>query len=113
MGVPALRQGPLAFWPEPGLMSLMTHKRALGALGSLGLLVPLIAILAASIWFAAHGWMSVEGPAIPLAGYVTMAAGIIAMLVVGVGLMSLVFYSRRHGYDDAAGRGRGDRGREE
>ena len=84
----------------------MKHKRALG---SIALLVPLLGILAASVWFAAQGWMSVEGPAIPLAGYLAMAAGIIVTLVVGVGLMSLVFYSRRHGYDDAADPGRSDR----
>ena len=87
-------------------MSPMQHQRALG---SIALLVPLLAMLAASVWFAAQGWMSVEGPAIPLAGYVAMAAGIIVTLIVGIGLMSLVFYSRRHGYDDAADRGRSDR----
>ena len=87
-------------------MSPMKHKRALG---SIALLVPLLAILAAAIWFAAEGWMSVGGPAIPLAGYVAMAAGIFFTLVVGIGLMSLVFYSRRHGYDDAADRGRSER----
>ena len=84
----------------------MKHKRALG---TIALMVPLLAILLASVWFAAQGWMSVEGPAIPLAGYLAMAAGIIVTLLVGIGLMSLVFYSRRHGYDDAADRGRSDR----
>jgi hypothetical protein len=84
----------------------MNYKRALG---SVALLVPLLAILVASVWFAAQGWMSVEGPAIPLAGYVAMAAGIIVTLIVGIGLMSLVFYSRRHGYDDAADRGHSER----
>jgi hypothetical protein len=83
----------------------MTPKRVRG---SIALLVPLLAILAVSIWFAVQSWMSVEGPPIPLAGYVAMAAGIFFTLVVGVGLMSLVFYSRRHGYDDAADRGRSD-----
>jgi hypothetical protein len=38
-----------------------------------------------------------------------MAAGIIVTLIVGIGLMSLVFYSRRHGYDDAADRGHSER----
>jgi hypothetical protein len=52
--------------------------------------------------------MAVEGPDIPMEGYVAMAAGVIFTLIVGVGLMSLVFYSRRHGYDDAADRGRSE-----
>jgi hypothetical protein len=84
----------------------MKHKHALG---TVALLVALLAILAVSVWYSAQGWMSVEGPAIPLAGYVAMAAGIFFTLVVGVGLMSLVFYSRRHGYDDAADRGISER----
>jgi hypothetical protein len=36
-------------------------------------------------------------------GYAAMAIGIVASLVVGIGLMTLVFYSSRKGYDDAAG----------
>jgi hypothetical protein len=83
----------------------MTPRRVLG---SILVLVPMMAILAASVWFAVHGWMAVEGPDIPVQGFVAMAAGIIFTLIVGVGLMSLVFYSRRHGYDDAADRGRSE-----
>ena len=81
-------------------------------LGSVALLVPLLAILVASVGFAVRGWTTIEGPAMPVAGYVAMAAGIIVTLILGVGLMSLVFYSRRHGYDDAADRGHRD-GRDE
>jgi hypothetical protein len=72
--------------------------------GSIAVVAPLIAILVVSIWFAVHGWRAIEGPAMPLAGYVILAAGAIVTLILGVGLMSLLFYSRRHGYDDAAGR---------
>ena len=32
-----------------------------------------------------------------------MGLGILFSLVVGCGLMALVFYSNRHGYDDEAG----------
>jgi hypothetical protein len=39
-------------------------------------------------------------------GYAAMAIGIVASLVVGIGLMTLVFYSSRRGYDEAAGRDR-------
>ena len=31
-----------------------------------------------------------------------MGLGIVFSLIVGCGLMALVFYSSRHGYDDAA-----------
>ena len=37
---------------------------------------------------------------IPAYGYVAMAGGVRISLVVGGGLMALVFYSSRHGYDD-------------
>jgi cation transporter-like permease len=77
-------------------------------IGSLAVMAPLLAILAASVWFAVHGWMAIEGGAISVAGYVAMAAGVTFTLIVGVGLMSLVFYSHRHGYDDAADRGRSE-----
>jgi hypothetical protein len=36
----------------------------------------------------------------PATGYLAMALGVILSLVVGCGLMALVFYSSRHGYDD-------------
>lgn len=68
----------------------------------------LLGILAGSIWFAVQGWTGIDGPGMPVAGYVAMGAGILLSLVVGVGLIALLFYSRRHGYDDAANRGRGD-----
>jgi hypothetical protein len=70
--------------------------------------IALIGILAGSVWFAAQGWTGIDGPGMPVAGYVAMGAGILLSLVVGVGLMALLFYSRRHGYDDAASRGHGD-----
>ena len=69
-------------------------------LGTLALVVPLLAILVAAGWFAASAWVSVEGPAMPAVGYLAMALGIVFSLIVGCGLMALLFYSNRHGYDD-------------
>ena len=68
----------------------------------LALMVPLIVILAASVWWAASLWMSVEGPPMPAAGYMAMWLGIAFSLVIGCGLMALMFYSSRHGYDERA-----------
>jgi cation transporter-like permease len=62
---------------------------------------PLLAILVASLWYAARAWTSLSGPPMPATGYVAMTIGIIFSLVVGFVLMALVFYSSRHGYDDA------------
>jgi hypothetical protein len=62
--------------------------------------VPLLAMLVAAGWIAARAWISISGPPLPVAGYVAMALGIGFSLVVGCGLMALLFYSNRHGYDE-------------
>jgi hypothetical protein len=69
-------------------------------LGTMALVVPLLAILVAAGWFAASAWVSVEGPPMPAIGYLAMALGVVFSLIVGCGLMALLFYSSRHGYDD-------------
>jgi hypothetical protein len=66
------------------------------------IIVPLIALLAVAAWFAIYSWNAIEGPSIPTGGYVAMALGIIFSIVVGCGLMALVFYSSRRGYDAPA-----------
>jgi len=73
------------------------------------ILVPLVALLAGSVWFAVYSWTAIEGPPIPPEGQFAMALGIVFSLIVGCGLMALVFYSSRHGYDDAAYLDRNDK----
>lgn len=63
-------------------------------------MVPLFAILAASGWYAARAWISVSGPPMPATGYIAMTIGVVFSVAVGCGLMALLFYSNRHGYDD-------------
>ena len=41
-------------------------------------------------------------PSVPASGYVALVLGVVFSLVVGVGLMALVFYSSRKGYDEPA-----------
>jgi hypothetical protein len=72
-------------------------------MGKFLIIVPLVALLGAAVWFASYAWTAVDGPPMPTEGYVAMWLGIVFSLVVGCGLMALVFYSSRHGYDDAAG----------
>jgi hypothetical protein len=69
--------------------------------------VPLFALLVAALWFAGTAWVRLSGDAIPLYGWVAIAGGVAFSLVVGGGLMALVFYSHRHGYDDIDRRGGG------
>jgi hypothetical protein len=72
----------------------------LGTFGTIAMIVALFAILAAAIWFASRAWTAVSGPPMPAAGFAAMTLGIVFSLVVGCGLMALLFYSSRHGYDD-------------
>ena len=66
------------------------------------IMIPLVALLAAAVWFAVYAWRAIEGPPVPLEGHIAMWLGIGFSLIVGCGLMALVFYSSRHGYDEAA-----------
>jgi len=67
------------------------------------IIIPLVALLIAAVWFALYVWMAIDGPPMPAEGYVAMWLGILFSLGIGCGLMALVFYSSRRGYDDAVG----------
>jgi hypothetical protein len=62
----------------------------------------LLAILAASLWYAYGLWTAVDAPDMPAGLYVAMALGVLFSVVIGSGLMALVFYSSRRGYDERA-----------
>jgi len=67
------------------------------------LVVALFTLLALSVWFAAYAWTHFGGDPVPSYGYVAIAGGVVVSLLVDGGLMTLVFYSSRHGYDDLSG----------
>ena len=73
-----------------------------GGMRKFAIIVPLLALLAASIWFAIYAWTAIEGPAVPVEGQIAMGLGIVFSLLVGCGLMALLFYSSRRGYDEPA-----------
>ena len=77
-----------------------------GTPATIAVIVLLLALLAAALWYAAGAWTSVSGPPMPTAGYVAMGLGIVFSLIIGCGLMALLFYSNRHGFDDQAGENR-------
>ena len=74
-------------------------ERAPKQFGTIATTAVLLALLAAALWYAASAFV-VGGPPMPAIGYVAMAGGIIISLAVGFGLMGLLFYSSRHGYDE-------------
>jgi len=81
---------------------------AMDGAGKVALIVTLLALLGVSLWFAAHSFM-LEGPPMPPEFYIAMAFGIVFSLVVGIGLMALIFYSSRRGFDEPAQLDEGER----
>ncbi len=68
--------------------------------GSWIILIVLLFLLVATGFLVYLGWTLADGIEVTTAGYVAMAAGVILSLVVGCGLMALIFYSNRRGYDE-------------
>ena len=69
-------------------------------LGTVVLVVALLELLIAATLFAVRSWTSIEGPPMPEVGYVAMTIGVVFSLLIGITLMTLLFYSSRHGYDE-------------
>jgi hypothetical protein len=66
------------------------------------IVIALMALLAASLYYAYGIWTTLGAADMPGWIYAAMAGGIVFSLLVGGGLMGLVFYSSRAGYDDRA-----------
>jgi hypothetical protein len=69
-------------------------------IGSWAILIILVILLVATLVVAYLGWTLGEGAQVPASAYVAMAFGVIISLAVGFGLMALLFYSSRKGYDE-------------
>jgi hypothetical protein len=63
------------------------------------LILFLLAVLALGGVYAYEG-LALPGPAMPDQGYTALAIGAVFSLIVGIGLMALLFYSSRRGYDE-------------
>jgi hypothetical protein len=78
----------------------MTPRKS--QIGSAIVLGILVSFLVMAIVFLVMGWGygdAYTGPPMSTAGYVAMTFGIVATLALGIGLMTLVFYSSRKGHD--------------
>jgi hypothetical protein len=64
-------------------------------------LAVLLLLLLAAAAIGYFGWTSTDSD-VPLSGYIAMALGAIFSVAVGIGLMALLFYSSRAGYDEPA-----------
>jgi hypothetical protein len=71
-----------------------------GRAGTWSVVAVLIAFLGAAIVFAYKGLTVHSDLRLPVSADVALALGVLFSLLFGIGLMALVFYSSRAGYDD-------------
>jgi len=62
-------------------------------------IIVLSAFLGWAIWYVVHAWDALAGVGITTAGWVMLVLGVVVTLIVGGGLMALLFYSSRKNYD--------------
>jgi hypothetical protein len=75
-------------------------------MGIAALVTFLFGLLGATIWWSISLWNSEGSAEMSVHGYTAMTLGIVFSVVVGCGLMALVFFSARKGYDRPAERER-------
>ncbi|HZD90240.1 MAG TPA: hypothetical protein VE224_09085 [Pseudolabrys sp.] len=64
--------------------------------------IPLLFLLALAIYIAGTAWIRFDYD-IPFVGWLALIGGAVTAMLLGGGLMALLFYSNRHGYDDLSG----------
>lgn len=52
-----------------------------------------------------YAWRTLGASELTVHGYIALVLGVIGTIALGVGLMILVFYSNRYGYDERVGGG--------
>ena len=78
----------------------LSSLRSFG-IGTWAVLVVLLLLLVAAGVLGYLGWTSSDN-SVPESGYVALVLGVLFSLAIGVGLMTLLFYSSRAGYDEPA-----------
>jgi hypothetical protein len=72
--------------------------------GTLAVVVVLGGLLAAAASAAWWVWSELADVQMGMHGWIALSLGAGVAILLGVGLMYLVYYSSRHGYDDEVGR---------
>jgi hypothetical protein len=70
--------------------------------GSIAIVAVLLGFLAAAVGIAWWGLNQLSDVEMGPHGYIALGLGVVVSLALGVGLMWLVFYSNRRGYDEQA-----------
>lgn len=86
-------------WQESGTAGRLEDHMLRRQLGTILVLVVLFSFLAAAVWFMIWAWGMVEGP-MSIHQRIAMILGIVFTCLVGFGLMGLIFFSSREGYDE-------------
>ena len=60
----------------------------------------LLALLAGAVFVGHYGWVSAGDVVMPPWGWLMLCLGVFFTILVGCGLMALVFYSSRKGFDE-------------
>jgi len=84
----------------------MIWRHATGSTSTWIAVVLAITLVVAAAVVVAEFWSGIGASEISPAGWLAMGLGILVTLALGIGLMSLVFFSSRSGYDETT---RGDR----
>lgn len=70
--------------------------------GSYAIIAILLGLFVYTIVIADRAWTFAGEADVSAAGYIAMVFGVLFSLIVGIGLMGLLFYSSRAGYDEPA-----------
>jgi hypothetical protein len=81
--------------------SITISMRSMGIGGWL-ILAALLTLFVGTVYVSYLGWTSAAGTDVPASAYIALVIGVICSLAVGFGLMALVFFSSRAGYDEPA-----------
>ena len=81
--------------PEPSVHE--QKRKGLSAAGWIAV-VAMGVILGVAIWFMFFGWNLTDAQ-IDTNGYIALTLGVVLSMVLGGGLMALLFWSNRKGYD--------------
>ena len=83
----------------------MSHHESVSnhpiGVGGVAMLVVLFAVLLLTVVLAMVGWTSAGDTQMSIHGWIALGLGTVFSLVIGSGLMALMFYSSRSGYDEA------------
>ncbi|SFO95567.1 hypothetical protein SAMN05216330_105130 [Bradyrhizobium sp. Ghvi] len=81
--------------------SIAISMRSMG-IGGWFVVAVLLTLFVGTVFVCYLGWTSAAGADVPASGYIALVIGVTCSLAVGFGLMALVFYSSRAGYDEPA-----------